>query len=101
MFESLTSPAPGLLDARTFTASRFCHAHYLVARSDDDTLGLPEEPALAGLSLWVAGRYQAPGAEEGDEVPFEIAATSPSARCSVSRPATWRKVLMSPCARPS
>lgn len=77
VFESLTSPAPGLLDARTFTASRFCHAHYLVARSDDDTLGLPEEPALAGLSLWVAGRYQAPGAEEGDEVPFEIAATSP------------------------
>ena len=77
--EPLAPARPGAFESRAFTAARYCHVHYLVARSDAETDGLPidHEPALEGLSVWLEGHYLAPGASQGEELDFTISTSAP------------------------
>ena len=48
----------------------YCSVHYVIGHVDEDATGLPEEPDLWGISLWMSGTVETP---EGDVLPLEIA----------------------------
>ncbi len=78
--EALAPAGAGAFDSRAFPAARYCHVHYLVARGDAETEGMPaeHEPALEGLSVWLEGHYLAPGDQgPGDAVDFSISTGAP------------------------
>ena len=43
---------------RTVEPNQYCQFFYLVGRADSSTLGLPAEPNIVGLSIYIAGTYQ-------------------------------------------
>lgn len=46
----------------------YCQFFYLVGRADSTTVDLPEDLDMSGMSIYVAGTYQAPGGDVKDFV---------------------------------
>ena len=67
--ESLHAPTPHQLAALSFDEATYCHIHYLVARSSDTTIGLPDLPDLEGSSLYLAGSWTT---VDGESTPFVV-----------------------------
>ena len=45
----------------TVEPQRYCQLHYLVARSERETVGLPDELDIVGMSVYMEGSYQRAG----------------------------------------
>lgn len=56
--EPIHSPALRELGTVTVNEPDYCEGHYLVARADGDTLNLPDDLDLHGMSLTIEGTYQ-------------------------------------------
>jgi len=67
--QSLTDPTD-LWTTLDLDTTSYCSVHYVVGHVDEDSTGLPEEPDLFGVSLWMQGEIVTP---EGEILPLEIA----------------------------
>jgi hypothetical protein len=45
----------------TVEPQRYCQFHYLVARSERETIGLPDELDIVGMSVYMEGTHRRPG----------------------------------------
>ncbi len=68
--ESVSAPTSWRIGQVSVPAARYCEAHYLVARADDETRDMPAAIDLDRKSLYLAGTYRAPG--ETVVKPFEV-----------------------------
>ena len=72
--ESLTAPVALDLGTIGFPAATYCQLHYLIARADDDAVGMPEDADMDRISLRVSGHYRAPGG--ADALAFDLSTSA-------------------------
>ena len=70
--ESLTAPTSAILETTYGYQPDYCQVHYLIAEGIETARNLPSEMDMQGISLFVEGRYRAPGAN--NFIPFTITA---------------------------
>jgi len=71
--ESLTDLRVRRTVQRLAPGAAYCEAHYLIARADDASRGLPMEMDLLGKTLYVHGAVLS---ADGSQVPFELVTAS-------------------------
>jgi hypothetical protein len=72
--EPLATPQSVSLEPVTLDEGLYCNAHYLVARAESKTMGLPDAFNLVGTSLYIEGTAALDG---GEPKPFSIWSTLP------------------------
>ena len=72
--EPLGTPQPISLEPVPLDAGLYCNAHYLVARAQSKTRGLPDALNMVGTSLYIQGTAALDG---GEPQPFAIWSTLP------------------------
>ncbi len=73
--QSLSSPVDLHVASVRVPATRYCQAHYLVARSDEDAVRTSTGD-MRGTTLLVSGSYRAPGSDRAEELRIRIAAAN-------------------------
>jgi len=68
--ESVSDPVSWTIGQIAVPAARYCEAHYLVARADEETRDMPDSIDLARKSLYLTGTYRAP--DETEVKSFEV-----------------------------
>jgi len=60
MIESLDNPTVNTMGTVTVQEPSYCQGHYLMARGSSDSLNMPEDVDMYGLTLYIEGTYHTP-----------------------------------------